>query len=115
MDSASRTAVPFQRSAVPASYGLLEYSRAFQDGSMTRFFVAEDAAYATPQKRPLVFNCSDHTSNAAKSMFDVEILCISEYRLEDNAWIKIHFFMVNLESWREIDAAVRRLINNFGR
>lgn len=112
---AARVGRPYQRVAEPSHYGLLIYERRFDDGRVYRHFAVADHHYLTPLGHPVVFQCNDYTTDRAKEAFDVELLCISEYQMPDGAWLIVHFFMVNLEHWKQIDSAARVLVNSFRR
>ena len=93
----------------PGPFGLMQYS-----GKTHRFFVPSNGAYLTPDGNQLVFACKD-AKEQTKELFDFEALCTVDYKLPDGAWLYYNFFMVNLEQWREIDRAVRALVESFRR
>ena len=111
----ARSQNPFGKVGEPASFDLLEYSQVLPRGSTLRYFVSADSGYRTPSGNPVVINCSDHTTDEDKEVFEIETLCTVDYRLEDGALLHFTFFMVNLEHWREIDTGVRSLVNSFRR
>ena len=113
--NASRSAIPFEKNGEATSFELLEYLRVTPSGRSSRYLVSNAAAYLTPAGNPIMIDCSDHTTDEDKEVFDVEILCTVDYRLEDSAMLHFTFFLVNLEHWREIDASVRELVNSFRR
>lgn len=113
--NASQSSIPFQKVGEPASFQLLEYLRVVPNGSSTRYFIPAGSGYPTPLGNPIMINCSDHTTDEDKEVFEVEVLCAVDYRLEDGAMLYFTFFLINLEHWREIDASVRSLITSFER
>ena len=113
--NASRSGIPFEKNGEPTSFELLEYLRVTPSGRSSRYLVSDGPAYLTPSGNPIMIDCSDHTTDEAKEIFDVEILCTVDYRLEDGAMLHFTFFLVNLEHWREIDLSVRTLVDSFRR
>ena len=79
-----------------------------------RRFLSTDTDFLTPNGTPLVFTCND-TDDETKARFDFEPICRVDYWLSDGAGLRYKFFMVNLAQWREIDAAVRALVDSFRR
>ena len=96
---------------VPENYlhGLNKYHR-----KLRRLFTPAENNHTTVEGNPLVFKCNDATTRT-KDLFDFEPLCQVDYRLSDGAWLYYRFFMVNLAQWREIDTAVRALVDSFRR
>lgn len=94
---------------MPADHGLVLHAK-----GRIRRFVVTDPAYRTPSGLPLVISCPD-TWEETKQRFDVAYICTVDYRLKDGAGLYYRFFMVNLEHWREIDRAIRELIQYFRR
>ena len=79
-----------------------------------RRFLSTDTDFLTPNGTPLVFTCND-TDDETKARFDFEPICRVEYWLSDGVGLYYRFFMVNLAQWREIDTAVRALVDSFRR
>ena len=94
---------------VPYEFGLRKYQR-----KINRRFTASDNTVTVPEGNPIVLECNDATKKT-KELFQFEPLCKVYYRLTDNAWLHYRFFMVNLAQWREIDTAVRTLVDSFRR
>ncbi len=90
-------------------YGLARYAK-----KEWQFFVVKDRTFQTPLGKPLAFKCND-VSPRTRELFEVELLCISEYMLPDGSWIIVHFFLANLDQWREIDASARALMDRLRR
>ena len=90
-------------------HGLLRYAK-----KSWQFFVVSEGSRLTPRRRPLAFKCND-VRPKTRELFEVELLCIAEYQLIDGAWLVVHFFLSNLDQWREIDVAARDLLERFRR
>ena len=63
---------------------------------------------------PIALKCWDY-SDETKHLFEVERNCIVEYPMVDEVGLRYEFFMANLSGWREIDIAVRALVDGFHR
>ena len=93
----------------PNDFGLMRYSYRLQ-----RRFVPIETSYRAPDGSPVVLKCNDATESVKRN-FAFEQICIVEYQLRDGAGLYYRFFMVNLAQWREIDQAVRGLVDGFRR
>ena len=88
-------------------YGLTRYRFLHFD-----YFASSDPKQREPDGDPITLRCQDFPEST-KAHFEVERNCIVEYPLTDGVGLHYRFFMVNLEHWREIDAAVRSLVDSF--
>lgn len=93
----------------PAGFGLIRYRSGLEE-----LYAGEGAEPRRPDGAPVVLNCPDE-SEKTRSLFEVERICIVEYPLRDGVGLHYRFFMVNLARWREIDRAVRGLVDSFRR
>jgi hypothetical protein len=95
--------------AEPADFGLTRYR-----SHLTEYYVGEGIELRRPDGSPVALRCRDYPDKT-KAIFEVERACIVEYPLSDGVGLHYRFFMVNLEQWRGIDQAVRRLVDGFRR
>lgn len=95
--------------AESVGHGLTRYRRRLEE-----YYAAEGSETRAPDGSPIALRCPDQPDET-KTRFDVERNCIVEYPLSDGVGLHYHFFMVNLAQWREIDRAVRALVDGFRR
>lgn len=93
----------------PFGYRLMRYR-----SKLIEYYVGAISERQRPNGDPVTINCADYPEST-KARFEVERNCIVEYPLDDDVGLHYRFFMVNLEHWREIDGAVRALVNGFRR
>jgi hypothetical protein len=79
----------------------------------TRRYVPADTDVRTPNGDPIVFNCDDHFSRNAQESMDIEPICDVHYVIAPGVGLTYWFYRKNLQSWREIDGAIRELIQSF--
>jgi hypothetical protein len=79
----------------------------------TRRYVSADTEARTPSGDPIVFNCDDHFSWDAQESMDVEPTCDVHYVVAPDVGLTYWFYRKNLRSWREIDRAIRALVQSF--
>jgi hypothetical protein len=78
-----------------------------------RRYVSADADVRTPSGDPIVFSCDDHFSWDAQESMDLEPICDVDYILPPDVGLTYWFYRENLQSWREIDGAIRELVQSF--
>lgn len=93
----------------PGPFGLSVFQRRLQ-----RMFASADPDHKTPGGEPLVLMCNDALPQTYRN-FDAEVICIVQYPMSDASGLYYRFFMDNLENWRDIDTAVRSLVDSFKR
>ena len=88
-------------------YGLTRYH-----SHLVEYYAGDELERHRPDGQPVALKCFDFPERT-KIRFEVERNCIVEYPLDDGVGLHYPFFMINLEYWREIDAAVRSLVDGF--
>ena len=88
----------------PAEFGFSRYVSGIYE-----YYIDENNPISRPDRLPIVLKCYD-LDQRIKLRFQVKRSCTVEYPLSDSVGLHYRFFMVNLEHWREIDAAVRLLV-----
>lgn len=78
----------------------------------TRRYVSADTEVRTPSGDPIVFNCDDHFSWDAHETMDLQPTCKVNYVVTPNVGLTYWFYRKNLQSWREIDSAIRGLVES---
>jgi hypothetical protein len=81
----------------------------------TRRYVSADSEVRTPSGDPIVFDCDDDFSWDAQETMDLEPTCKVNYVVAPDVGLTYWFYRKNLQSWREIDNAVRALVQSFVR
>lgn len=98
----------------PGPHGLMLYQRDNPRTKRTeRRFVPQEENYRTPTGSPLVLDCSDMFNWESQRTLKLLPICKVDYLLDDKAFLYYHFYVANLQYWRQIDAAVRNLVRSF--
>ena len=90
----------------------VEFGLARYRSHLVEYYAVDDLPRHRPDGKPIALKCFDFPERT-KVRFEVERNCIVEYPLDDGVGLHYRFFMVNLEHWREIDIAVRALVDGF--
>ena len=91
-------------------YGLKVYTN--NTNVADRFYIAPTAARKTPLGDALVLLCPE-MSEKTYELFEVELMCRTDYPFEWDGGLYYRYFMVSLAEWNEIDRSIRNLVLSF--
>jgi hypothetical protein len=79
----------------------------------TRRYLSAGTDVRAPSGDPVVFDCDDLFSWDAHETMDLQPICKVNYVVTPNVGLTYWFYRKNLQSWCEIDSAIRALIQSF--
>jgi hypothetical protein len=98
----------------PGPHGLLGYQRDHPRIQITaRKCVPQDSTYHAPTGSLFVVDCSGLFNWRSQKKMKLYPICQVNYTLEDGSFLHYHFYVASLQYWRQIDTAVRDLVQSF--